>query len=60
MRVLRQALEADKGGPVGTDEMNTHPVCVLYADKIGHLTGHQAIGGDAIDDAYKWVMANKD
>lgn len=54
---LAESLEVIKGSGVNTDEVNTHPICVLFADKIGHLTGHQAIGGDAISEAYKWVIA---
>jgi len=30
---------------------------VWAADKIGHLTGHQAIGGQVIDAAYDWYHA---
>jgi hypothetical protein len=28
----------------GTDERNTHPVAILWADKIAHLTGTQQMG----------------
>jgi len=36
----------------GTDERNQHPVSVLWADKVAHLTGTQAIGNDAVMKAY--------
>lgn len=36
----------------GTDWINKHPVCVLYADKIAHLTGTQSLGNDAVMSAY--------
>ena len=43
-------------GNHGTDYVNKHPVCVLFADKIAHLTGTQYLGltGDnPIDAAYR-------
>jgi hypothetical protein len=52
---VRALLEQDGKG--GTDNVNQHPVCVLWADKIGQLAGHQAIGGPAIDAAYDWYRA---
>lgn len=36
----------------GTDERNRHPVAVLWADKIAHLTGTQTFGNDAVTKAY--------
>jgi len=33
----------------GTDEINQHPVCVLYADKIASLAGIQGITDRTID-----------
>lgn len=37
----------------GTDERNTHPVAVLWADKVAHLTGTQAPGiGGTVAEAY--------
>jgi hypothetical protein len=52
---VRTLLESEGKG--GTDAVNQHPVCVMYADKIGHLTGHQAVGGPAIEAAYDWYRA---
>ncbi len=46
---LRALLETD--GKLSTHEVNTHPVCVLFADKIASLTGMQYLG-DA-HDAYR-------
>ena len=40
---------------LGTDARNTHPICLLWADKIAHLTGTQAIGNDAVMAAYTAV-----
>ncbi len=39
----------------GTDARNTHPICVLWADKIAHLTGTQGLGNDAVMKAYDEV-----
>jgi len=48
---LREALPN-----AGTDEINTHPVSVLWADKIAHLTDTQAVTGHSlINAAYKWA-----
>ena len=52
---VRALLETEGKG--GTDNVNRHPVCIMFADKIGHLTGHQAIGGQVIDAAYDWYHA---
>lgn len=50
---VRRLLEAE--GKLSTDEVNNHPVCVLYADKIAHLTGTQYIGHGKVMWAYKWA-----
>lgn len=39
---------------------NEHPICILWADKIAHLTGtesceHVHDGVDSISRAYQWV-----
>jgi hypothetical protein len=47
---LREALPN-----AGTDEINAHPVCALWSDKIAHLTGTQTFGQDAVMRAYKWA-----
>ena len=39
----------------GTDERNTHPIAVLWSDKIAHLTGTQNIGQDTVIRAYRTV-----
>lgn len=39
----------------GTDERNRHPVAVLWADKIAHLTGTQDLGNDVTTKAYSWA-----
>lgn len=46
--------------PRGTDERNEHPISVLWADKIAHLTGTQGIPYSAherVSDAYRAVYA---
>jgi hypothetical protein len=42
-----------------TDEINKHPICLLWADKIAHLTGTQVHATDslAFSRAYQWVDA---
>ena len=43
----------------GTDDINTHFINILWADKVAHLTGTQTIGHDkvmrAYSDAYKVI-----
>lgn len=39
----------------GTDWINGHPICLLWADKIAHLTGTQDIGNDRVMTAYMKV-----
>lgn len=41
----------------GTDDINRHPISIVWADKIAHLTGTQALGHDAVTAAYKVVHA---
>jgi len=36
----------------GTDERNTHPISILWADKIAHLTGTQQMGLIEVMRAY--------
>ena len=53
-RLVKEAQEQGKG----TDWINTHPICVLFAEQIEHLVG----GGDAnYFEAYKicegWVKS---
>jgi hypothetical protein len=49
---VRARLELE--GRCGTEEVNKHPVCILFADKIAHLTGTQ-LSDSVLRDAYKWV-----
>jgi hypothetical protein len=35
---------------LSTDALNRHPICILWADKIAHLTGTQAFGSDSARD----------
>lgn len=39
----------------GTDAINHHPVCLLWADKIAHLTGTQDLGNSDVMKAYSWA-----
>lgn len=49
-------------GMGGTEEINNHPACRLFADKIAHLTGTQSLGNDEVTRAYKWAhdLTNKE
>ena len=40
-----------------TDNRNKHPIAILWADKIAHLTGTQQYGIDAVQRAYDDVRA---
>jgi hypothetical protein len=46
---------ADAAGR-GTDWINRHPIAVLWADKIAHLTGTQ-FNSDRVSDSYNRVHA---
>lgn len=48
---LRRLLEQEGKG--GTDQINRHPVCVLWANKIESLTG------DDFSKAYDWARENE-
>lgn len=39
----------------GTDAINHHPIAVLWADKVAHLTGTQDLGNDRVTKAYSWA-----
>ena len=41
----------------GTDEINTHPICMLWSDKIASLTGTQGAGFSTLSEAYTTVYA---
>lgn len=55
---VRTLLESEKRG--GTDAVNNHPVCRLWADKVASLTGTQSFGRDEIQQAYSWAFAQQD
>lgn len=40
---------------LGTDARNTHPICILWADKIAHLTNTQVDNTKRVFDAYAAV-----
>jgi hypothetical protein len=52
---LRALLEAEGKG--GTDAVNGHPICQLWADKIASLAGVQDVGCEAYSAAYQTVKA---
>ncbi len=41
----------------GTDWANNHPVAILYADKVAHLTGTQMPGSEKVFAAYREAKA---
>jgi hypothetical protein len=50
------------GHGLDTDARNTHPVAILWSDKIAHLTGTQNIGNDVVTRAYDacYALAGRD
>ena len=40
---------------LNTETKNTHPIAILWADKIAHLTGTQSLGNDKVMEAYTVV-----
>ena len=50
---LRRLLEAL--GPLSTDQVNQHPICQLWADKIAHLSGTQSLDNTWSTAAYHAV-----
>lgn len=38
-----------------TSPRNTHPVAVLWADKVAHLAGTQDLGNEQVSKAYREV-----
>lgn len=50
---VRYRLESENNG--GTNNINSHPVCVLFSDKISHLTNTQNVNSDAFSQAYNWA-----
>lgn len=50
---VRARLESENKG--GTDNVNEHPVCQLWADKIAHLTNTQTYGNEQVRRAYDWA-----
>lgn len=50
---VRYRLESE--GKKSTDKVNQHPICILFSDKIAHLTGTQFLGHDEVTKAYKWA-----
>ncbi len=51
---VRNRLEAEGKG--GTHNVNTHPVCVIFANKIASLTGQN---GSDFSEAYRWALDQK-
>lgn len=52
MLELRRILDSE-----GTDAWNTHPIAVLWADKIAHLAGTQSLAdhNGQVAAAYSWL-----
>lgn len=58
IREVRTRLEAD--GSSGNDKVAQHPICILFADKIAHLTNTQTIGDERVMRAYTEVYKLKE
>ncbi len=59
MTDLRRIMEDEaKAGTRGfsTTDLNRHPICCLWSDKIAHLTNTQTVAGtERMDRAYAWA-----
>lgn len=57
---VRYRLESEAGGGVSNDDIFKHPVCVIFSQTIGNITGSESMMkfGDALDWARK--MAPED
>lgn len=53
-RSMRRLCDLVSGG---TQDRNTNPINVLWADKVAHLTGTQSLGHTAVLAAYDVVNA---
>lgn len=40
----------------GTQERNSHPITILWLDKLNSLAGIQDLNNTAIGDAYQWAF----
>lgn len=49
---VREHLRAE--GKESTDNVNQHPICILYASKIASLTNCEI--GSEFHEAYKWAQ----
>lgn len=57
--MTRVWIEARKRGK-GTDWVNEHPICVLFANKIANLTGQCLLGGTEFYQAYDICKAESE
>lgn len=51
---LRFALKTE-GQPCDTEAVNKHPICIMWVDKLSHLTGAQFAGAGYFAEAYDKV-----
>lgn len=49
---MSRALSDLRGFVSGSDELRNHPITLLWADKVSHLTGTQDIGNSVVMKAY--------
>jgi hypothetical protein len=51
-RLARLNEKSEIWAKLGTDGRNSHPINILWADKVAHLTGTQSLGLSKVMDAY--------
>jgi hypothetical protein len=51
---LRETLESVRE-PSGTDDLRSHPIAIVWADKIASLTDTQELGNDRVMSAFREV-----
>lgn len=56
-RVVTRIWEEARKRGQGTEWVNKHPICILYANKLCNLTGDVALGGVEFSDAYDICQA---
>ena len=57
VHAFARAMSALCDHDLGTQSRNTHPIAIVWADKVAHLTGTQSLGNEAVMQAFKEVHA---
>lgn len=54
MTKIWEEARKDENKGYGTEWVNQHPIAIMFADKIAHLTARQNLHGDAVEAAWKF------